>query len=55
LVVESPDVHHGFDKQGVDQDRNGTIMRWHKDSAIDARRRVVKFLVETLCANGKAE
>jgi dienelactone hydrolase len=47
-VVEYPDVHHGFDKEDVDQTRRGRIMRWHRNAAVDARRRVVRFFVETL-------
>ena len=54
-VAAYPDVHHGFDKEGVNRERNGRIMRWHREAATDARRRVVKFLVETLRPSTKAK
>ena len=46
--VEYPDVHHGFDKEGIDRDLNGRIMRWNPDAAVDARARVLAFFIKAL-------
>jgi len=47
-VVTYPGAHHGFDKEGVDRERNGRIVRWKEDAALDARARVVSFLTKVL-------
>ena len=39
-----PGAHHGFDKEGVDRNRNGRIMRWDAETATKSRQRIVQFL-----------
>ena len=43
-----PDVHHGFDKEGVNWTRGGRSMQWNQDAAQDARAKVLAFLVNVL-------
>lgn len=53
-VVTYPGAHHGFDKEGVNRNLNGRIMRWKEDAALDARTRVVAFLSPILLSPGGA-
>ena len=43
-----PDIHHGFDKEGINRTTGGRTMRWNKEAAEDARARVLAFFVEVL-------
>jgi len=47
-VVVYPDAHHGFDKEGVDRNRKGSIMRWDAATAHKSRQRVVEFFRNSL-------
>jgi dienelactone hydrolase len=43
-------LNHGFDKEGVDRNRIGRIMRWDAATAQKSRQRVVQFLENNLRA-----
>jgi len=51
-VVTYPGAHHGFDKEGVNRERKGRIMRWNEDAALDARTRVTAFFTKVFQHSG---
>lgn len=47
-VIFFEGAHHGFDKEGVDRNRRGRIMRWDEDAAHKSRDHVVRFFKKHL-------
>ena len=47
-VIFLEDAHHGFDKEGVDRDRRGRIMRWDSKAAATSLDRVTDFFKKHL-------
>ena len=48
------DVHHGFDKEGIDRTNGNRIMRWNQTAAEDARARVAAFFAKELRATPRS-
>ena len=42
-VIFFEGAHHGFDKEGVNRNRRGRIMRWDKVAAHKSRDHVLRF------------
>lgn len=47
-VIFFEGAHHGFDKEGVDRNRRGRIMRWDREAAHKSRDHVVRFFKKHL-------
>ena len=47
-VIFFEGAHHGFDKEGVNRNRRGRIMRWNREAAHESRDHVVRFFKEYL-------
>lgn len=47
-VIFFEGAHHGFDKEGVNRNRRGRIMRWNEDAAHKSRDHVVRFFKKHL-------
>ncbi len=47
-VIFLEDAHHGFDKEGVDRNRRGRIMRWDSKAAATSLDRVTDFFKKHL-------
>ena len=47
-VIFLEGAHHGFDKEGVDKNRRGRIMRWDAEAAAISLDRVTKFFKKHL-------
>ncbi len=47
-VIFFEGAHHGFDKEGVNRNRRGRIMRWDEDAAHKSRDHVVRFFKKHL-------
>ena len=48
ILTLYPDVHHGFDKEGVNWTRGNRSMQWNRPAAEDARAKALSFLVKVL-------
>ena len=51
-VIFLKDAHHGFDKEGVDRNRRGRIMRWDSKAAAVSVDRVTEFFKRHLAGGG---
>ena len=47
-VIFLDGAHHGFDKEGVDRNRRGRIMRWDAEAASLSVKRVTEFFMKHL-------
>ena len=47
-VIFFEGAHHGFDKEGVNRNRRGRIMRWDREAAYKSRDHVVRFFKKHL-------